>query len=404
MENTLSNYPQYKAALDTEIGKAAESFVKTGYLLRYAKEHPEVLAGSGYANINEMAEKEYSIDASQVSRFIAINERFSAGGYSERLEAKWEGFGVAKLGIMLQLPDNLNKELSPDFTKTEINTLKDEVKEEQKVTDMEVLLEPKPEGSPLENALKEMVRDSALYKTLAELPESKRTQDGIKEVLAPAGVSIRTVRIPGTGKVMIKIDESDIVKLIYVRTNETGEYPFGSAVQILDDLVMQNGSYEAGYKQLFGEDYPKDDPLVEKVAKTENCTGAKVTKTPVKKEPEKKEQKNENPRRENAASEVPKMPEEETEILPPPEPAQKTEDKNLEKADKVYGENAISEGKEPQEILGQQRYDALHIYRRIEELANPTVKWLLKEASKDYLLEFKDKLQSIIRDIEEIIS
>ena len=108
MEIQISSYQQFKQALDAEIQREAEGFVKIGYLLRVARD-TDVLNGSGYENVNDFAKKEYGLDSSQVSRFISINERFSEGGYSDRLETHFEGFGVAKLSIMLQLPDTLNE-------------------------------------------------------------------------------------------------------------------------------------------------------------------------------------------------------------------------------------------------------------------------------------------------------
>ena len=70
------NYSEYKMALDTELQKTADSFVKIGYLLKLARD-TNVLAESGYKTVAEFAAAEYNLDKTQVSRFISINDKFS---------------------------------------------------------------------------------------------------------------------------------------------------------------------------------------------------------------------------------------------------------------------------------------------------------------------------------------
>ena len=111
-----------------------------GYLLKKGRD-TDILKESGYANVNEFAEAEYHLDASQVSRFIRINDKFAVNGYSDRLKEEYRGYGYAKLAIMLTLPDELTEELSPALSKTEIQAVKAEVEEEGKTTDIEVFLE-----------------------------------------------------------------------------------------------------------------------------------------------------------------------------------------------------------------------------------------------------------------------
>ena len=119
----LKNYSEYKAALDEQIKESAEGFVKIGYLLKLAKD-TDILKDSQYSNVIEFAKAEYGIDKTMVSRFISINDRFSENGNSPVLRTTYQGFGYAKLAIMLQLPDTLNEELTPEYSKREIQTLK----------------------------------------------------------------------------------------------------------------------------------------------------------------------------------------------------------------------------------------------------------------------------------------
>lgn len=73
LNNQFASYQDYKAAVDTEMNRAAESFVRIGYLLKIARD-TDILKESEYANVNEFAESIYHLDKSQVSRFININD------------------------------------------------------------------------------------------------------------------------------------------------------------------------------------------------------------------------------------------------------------------------------------------------------------------------------------------
>lgn len=83
INNEYGSYQEYKAAVDTELQRSAESFVRIGYLLKVARD-TDILSGSGYGSVNEFADAEYNLDKSQVSRFIRINDEYSEGGYSGR--------------------------------------------------------------------------------------------------------------------------------------------------------------------------------------------------------------------------------------------------------------------------------------------------------------------------------
>lgn len=331
MELTVSSYQQFKETLDREIQREAEGFVKIGYLLRVARD-TDVLKGSGYENVNDFAKKEYGLDVSQVSRFISINERFSEGGYSDKLEAHYEGFGVAKLSIMLQLPDNLNEELSPDFTKSEINTLREEVKEESKVSDIEVMMEPRT-ADEIDEAIKEMLRDPNLFGPCVKLRAAGLPSEDyvkqLKEILAPSGVSIKTVRVSGIGRVMIKFDESNEVKFIKARQNETEARDFSFVAVVVSETTKKT------YFDLFGEEMPSQNatPAGEK-STIQTMTQKEHSElhqqnlrdlskiAPVQKETKKEPKVTPAP--------IPKLKKEEAEVLPPPEPLfDRTESKKI---------------------------------------------------------------------------
>ena len=142
INNEYGSYQEYKAAVDTELQRSAESFVRIGYLLKVARD-TDILKESGYGSVNEFAEREYGLDKSQVSRFIRINDEYSENGYSDKLQEQYRDFGYAKLALMLTLPAAVREELTAAYTKSEIGMIKEEIEEENKVSYLEVMMEEK---------------------------------------------------------------------------------------------------------------------------------------------------------------------------------------------------------------------------------------------------------------------
>lgn len=327
--NELSRFKRYedfKIELDTEIKKEAEGFVKIGYLLRLAKD-TDILEGSQYSTIEELAKAEYGIDKSQVSRFIAINERFSEDGYSDTLKVQYEGFGVAKLGIMLQLPDELNEELTPDFTKAEINTLREEVKEEAKVTDVEVMMEvPEPsERTMFTDAISAAIEAEPL---LMKAIVMAKTLVDLQDAWAPSGESIKTVRLAGVGRLMLILKENE-VQLFNVRSNEKEIHSWEEFETECRVISGDEPTAEAAWREWFQYEMPQ--PVVQEAPKTFNTVenkpkeAPKVTKAePKKPEPKKEPEKTVNTEENQRISEV------ETEEIQP-----KLEDFGIKEPEKV---------------------------------------------------------------------
>lgn len=282
---TYTDYRQYKAELDAELQKSAESFVRIGYLLKVARD-TGILKESGYANVNEFAEKEYNIDKTQVSRFIRINDRFSEDGYSETLKAEYKGYGYAKLAIMLQLPDSVTEELSPEYSKSEIQAIKEEYDEEQKVTDLEVMMEETDEvQQSLDNVLYQAAYQIGkdmpeLYVELWEsLMEKHEGEKEFIEHLAPSGTKTYTLRIPGKGRMMLMIrDTEDEVKLLSMRdATDKNAYPKTMLVEAFKQLFYE-GDAKTSWGSTYGEDFPEKK---EEVAPVQQKKESKVVKAKV---------------------------------------------------------------------------------------------------------------------------
>lgn len=296
-------YEEYKQELDTELRKTTEGFVRIGYLLKVAKD-TDVLKESGYTNVYEFAQAEYNIDKSQVSRFISINDRFSEGGYSDRLKEEFQGFGHAKLTIMLQLPDEINAELSPEFTKSEIQALREEYDAERSVTDLEVLMEAQDqEQEVMENNLYKVLHqlgkdEPELYVKLFDAVDNPFPDASIQETMAPDGEKIYNVRIMGVGRLMLSVKGTDRpLTITNMRSGEKEEYSWDNLVDALKANMVDGVPPEESWEINYGEEFPEKEevapvqPISAKPApkkeQPKKETKVKKAAPPKKKEPEK---------------------------------------------------------------------------------------------------------------------
>lgn len=227
--STIQDYRQFKEALGTELRNQAEGFVRTGYLIKVARD-TDILRDSGYATVAEFAQAEYGLSKDIVSRYIAINDRYSKDGYSEFLQEKFEGYGVAKLQEMLTLPDSVVDLMSPEMTKREIQDVKKEIKEEEQISDIEVCCE----GTAPDQEHMTMIQ-KAIHRYFYEQREEYIQLEGViraqvstdeaiekvLDVIAPSGVALKAVRVQGIGKLLISFKGRDNdVEMLNVRSNE----------------------------------------------------------------------------------------------------------------------------------------------------------------------------------------
>lgn len=123
VQMTLTDWMSIKKELEDELRGAAAGFVRIGYLLRKIDES-EGYKQDGCDSLTEWAEKEYGLSASSVSRFIAINKRYSIDGYSKQLRIEFAKYGQAKLQEMLTLPEEALQMISPEMKRADIREVK----------------------------------------------------------------------------------------------------------------------------------------------------------------------------------------------------------------------------------------------------------------------------------------
>lgn len=283
------NYEEYKQAVNAVLNRTVEDFVLTGYLLKKGRD-TDILKNSGYSNVNEFAWAEYKLEATQVSRYIRINDRFSEGGYSPKLQEHYQGFGYAKLALMLTLPDSVTEELTPAYSKSEIQQVKEEIENEEKITDIEVILEGEKEEqrdlNNLEKAIHQLCMDEPeLY---LQLHETVRTTCGtqyLKEILAPDGDKIYSVRPQGAGRIMLYLnDEKEEVTLQIVRQGVKEKYTWDAILSYLT-LITDQEDGRKNWEEISGQQFPEKEPIApvqpkkEKKRKESKVVKAKSSKS-----------------------------------------------------------------------------------------------------------------------------
>ena len=283
------NYEEYKQAVNAVLNRTVEDFVLTVYLLKKGRD-TDILKNSGYSNVNEFAWAEYKLEATQVSRYIRINDRFSEGGYSPKLQEHYQGFGYAKLALMLTLPDSVAEELTPAYSKSEIQQVKEEIENEEKITDIEVILEGEKEEqrdlNNLEKAIHQLCMDEPeLY---LQLHETVRTTCGtqyLKEILAPDGDKIYSVRPQGAGRIMLYLnDEKEEVTLQIVRQGVKEKYTWDAILSYLT-LITDQEDGRKNWEEISGQQFPEKEPIApvqpkkEKKRKESKVVKAKSSKS-----------------------------------------------------------------------------------------------------------------------------
>ena len=304
MENVIEkyrSYQEYKAELDAELSKTAEGFVRIGYLLKLARD-TDILHESGYSSVVEFAEAEYNLDKTKVSRFIRINDKFAEGGYSDCLQENYRGFGYAKLTLMLNMPAALNEELTPDYSKAEIQQLKDQVDEESRTTDLEILMEGQDpvmeeEEDDLSRAVRQLAGDiqdgeeiPRLYKEIWTAGRTGLTAEDLQVIMTPAGQRMYTMRIQGMGGRNLSLKDhnnGDSVALINMRTGEKQEYTWNRLLEVWRHLVSGGATYQEAWQQLYGKPWPEERKIAPVQSKEEKKPAPrKETKVSQPKKPE----------------------------------------------------------------------------------------------------------------------
>lgn len=270
MQLKYGGYKGFKAKMDYLIGKTAGDFIEIGQMLKEARD-TDILKDSGYSGMGEFAEKEYGLRPDQTSRFIGIYEKF--GKPEGGLKEEYQKHGLTKLSEMLSLPDSVAEAIPADLSKEEIRQIKDEVREEQEITPLEVAMEGQQDDDPMTAMLKAYFHSRpgefrSLFQKWAEAEEQPEEQKrAIFDILAPSGVAVLESRPAGLGKILLTFDGEDKEpKLTQIREDQTRsigwinlQNAIGGVLQgpLTEDLEVSWTTPEEAWTGLFGEDIPK---------------------------------------------------------------------------------------------------------------------------------------------------
>lgn len=336
MENlrNITDYQEYKQTLGNELRKTAEGFVRVGYLLKLARD-TDILEGSGYSNVNEFAQAEYGLEKTQVSRFISINERFADPEQQDQLMQQYQGFGVAKLFIMLQLPDAVNEELSPNFSKSEIQAVKEEYDAEQDVTDIERMIEPVPEQiAAVSDTLGKVIvafgeaEPELYYDIHQEACRNHRIDtDKLKEELTPSDEAMYEIRVPGAGRHSLSLKANGNNTLINMRTLEKETHSWEELAVAFTIIINTDKDPEEDWSEQYGRPFPKEELEIAPVQKKKKSKVVKAKETTSDCKEEKQAETVEEPTLHSIEPSIPEPdPKEETEPVEESEGQQETDE------------------------------------------------------------------------------
>ncbi len=288
----IEGFQAFQEAMDHEIKEASEGFVRIGYLLKVARD-TDILHESGFKSAAEFASSRYGLTADIVSRYIAINDRFSEGGYSGRLADRYQAYGMTKLAEMLTLPDEIIAAVPVQATRQEIREIKAEIAEEMQKTDIEVMLE-EPEKKL------ETLAQQVLYQYFDKMPErypkvftavyQPDAEEELLEALAPTGSGMAMVRVEGKGKLMFSIDGREI-SIVNVRSQIRTEYTPKELLSEVRALCPIDKTPEQAWLALYGRPMEQSDQEASKPKTVEFLTRGK----PPKVAPQKAEKMDERP-------------------------------------------------------------------------------------------------------------
>ena len=277
VQMTLNDWLALKGQLEAELRGAAAGFVRIGYLLRKIDE-TEGYKNDGSKSLAEWAKDNYGLSATAVSRFMAINKKYSIDGYSDQLRLEYAQYGSAKLSEMLALPDSDLEMISPEMKREDIREIKkfnkeaakEEAKEEEPAADQreEPHEEHHEEQAPPAAAAPELPDVLPEHKWIIEFfRENKEIMnelysskafaegnvDGMKEIVNPSGAMTYRHRMT-----MVSMMEARIMVKVFPKS--PAPMSWGGFFQIAADIFEGKIDGKNTYRNVFGEEIPKREP------------------------------------------------------------------------------------------------------------------------------------------------
>lgn len=292
VQMTINDWLALKGQLEAELRGAAAGFVRIGYLLRKIDE-TEGYKNDGSKSLAEWAKDNYGLSATTVSRFMAINKKYSIDGYSDQLRLEYAQYGSAKLSEMLALPDSDLEMVSPEMKREDIREIKkfnkeaakEEAKAEEPSADQRE--EPHEEQAPQAVAAPELPDVLPEHKWIIEFfRENKEIMndlysskafaegnvDGMKEIVNPSGA--RTYRHRMT---MVSMMEARIMVKVFPKS--PAPMSWDGFFRIAWDIFSERVEGKNTYRNVFGENETAKSEAEPK--KAEPAAGRTEPETPI---------------------------------------------------------------------------------------------------------------------------
>lgn len=411
MENEIieiKSFEEYEQAFDAQwqqnqekAAELLEGFMRIGYLLKLARD-TEILSGTEYTDYIDFARKKYDIGKDVVSRYININNAFSEGGNSMELQEKYKGFGYAKLALMLTLPEEIREEITPAYSKSEIQAIKEEIEEENKISDIEVVLEGQKfeqmEMNNLDKAFHQLFEDDPqLYVELFKNVENAY------EILAPNEEKTYSIRISGVGRFLMSVKKTGI-SLANIRALEEKEEHGWAAVKYSISKFVENGENpKAEWEAMYGKPYPEEKKEVAPVQQPKQAPRkeSKVQKAPKPVKSVPKPVKSE-PKQEEIVTKEPESVSNLAGIMNEPEVQQEeeknvTEDETTDRAISVVDTDEIVEEQESGEVPADIEADEQHSTLPVQRQKSSEK---LEEKKKQLIEEVHRVIENMKADLE----
>lgn len=409
------DYTQYKQELRTELEKTSEGFVRIGYLLKVARD-TDILVGSGYKDYLDFANGEFGLDKSMVSRFIRINDRFSEEGNSDRLLEQYKGFGYAKLAIMLRIPEVITEELTPEYTKSEIQAIKNEIDEERSKSEVvhlaenfEKIMNP-PTDSLLVRVLKAIGEDNAaLFCKIWNFFSENVEWGGLKDIFKPIDQQTYVTRVAGEGKIILIVKDEGAA-LTIARSEQKTNHSWNEINSAWAEIMPVSNGQEGhsfteakdAYEFTYGKPIEEEKPEVAPVQ-------PKRVEVPKKADPKKEAPKKVIKEPEPVEAEPADDSDEEAERQCSNPESEEVEDSGLIKNDEseveeVKGE-IIEDEEDEVDPRGQLIVNVQISINRAKFRINEEVDRVNKRQriQNENLIKCKEELEKAIREIEEVI-
>lgn len=189
MEQLELNLAEATREIKEKLNTVAENFVFVGYRLRQILD-TGVFADAGYTNIYDFAERELSLNATAVSRFMAINKKYSVDGYGSELREQFKGYGSSKLSEMLTMSEEDCAVIASDTPVKQIREYKNFLKEEPKEDPDQMDFREGSGELEKEDGLKALLKDyfSQEMGVLRRILDDTATPEILQEQMNPTGV------------------------------------------------------------------------------------------------------------------------------------------------------------------------------------------------------------------------